>query len=1083
MRKWLLILLLALTGVSCDRTLREDSNDDVPGAGEVTIHFTLPYPEVPATRALAENMEMESLYVAVFGSSGFFKEYKKAQMLHKKDTPYSYERPVYAEDGETIDHWETVQVPQYEFSVTLTLSDKARQIHFLGNGPEFLPSGTADEVLPGLLCEEGTGAFWQMIKVNKIAAEKNGDGSYKLAEDGVSYVPDDATKAAFRDIALIRNWAKIELEALNDSNFTPVSFAVVNKPARGTIVPYSANTTFIQDYQSKSFSYLNDVLEYPGNLPANTRFDTFCPPASAFEKFLDLNFTENTFNGVSRAEGNNAVYLYERTVPSASINPTFVIIYGYYYNPEDVNPDDTKGYYYYKVDLMENQKYYPIYRNFKYRITIRKILAPGQSTPEKAQTSAGSADVSSDIITQHLMDISDGNARLIVSPWIAQTFTKKYDGFKDLKVKFLPDMSSSVANDGSLIELQLIPEDGGVITGTRLVAEEEDEGWIPISITTSSPTDLVRTQTLRIIGHYPGWQPGSSSNLPYLYRDIQITLQNKQVMQVKCDPRVTQEKGTPVTLTVSIPDGLVQSMFPLVFTIEAEDMTLEPDISVTTDNNLPVTYGTSISDHADYVNKQAYQFLRTLSWEEYRRLKTERDSQNNTWRYFNCYFRTNQDNSVTTIWVENDQYFYKAHCDFQGYSIKHFRNLEFTSSIPLNEYAEVTTHFTLERDPFMVETGTFPELLVSVEGLMPNWDDMHAGEAVGTYLYTPTSDDITLPFLTSTDNGEIWVELSAEEYYPARVTGGHFNENLISPLLCGLLGANDASRSNVAYGRVNNVNASKDVIFGYFDDADAPLPAITLKDANGKSLKDKSNLSGVFADVTFPWTPTGPKSTAGDSRYHELTLHTTASLCNLPVDFTLSAKGYVDYHFHTDRFVGRIHTLKVFTNSYLINSTNVPDPSHFSGYDGSDYGYMDIEIVPQDDAPAPVQRTATPKGIALGVDSGGTCVGGRYRINFNCAGYGIFPNQKLFCIQFVFAASARWNGVTISGGFMPASGNMEASHGLLYQYPGGGPNNWMWLMSDPTSSTGYIDIEVGTDYPVVFDKLVVRTFSGNFYTN
>jgi len=1093
MRKWLLILLLALTGVSCDWTLREESATDGSAEGEVTIHFTLPYPEVPATRSLAENMDLHNLYVAVFGSSGFFKEYKKAQLLSRLDDDYIDNVPIYDTDGETVVGTRPVSVPQYEFSVTLTLSEKARQIHFLGNGPEFMPSGSADQVLPGLLCEPGEGAFWQMIRVSKIAAEKNDDGTYKTGTDG-AYVPDYDTKNAFREIALIRNWAKIELDASTDSNFTPISFAVVNKPSRGSIVPYSANTKFIEGYQNMSFKNLNEVLQYPGNLPVSvaTSFDTTCPSEADFKKFDDITYTEDTFDGgrgvVARYREGNAVYLYERTVPSESISPTYVIIYGHYRNPEDL---DNEGDYFYKVDLMEGQKYYPIFRNFKYRINIRKILAPGQATPELATTAAGSADVSSDIITQHLLDISDGTARLIVSPWIAQTFTKKYDGFKDLKVKFLPDMTSSAANDGSLIELQLIPEDGDVILDKRLVTEEIDEGWIPISITTSAPTDLIRTQTLRVIGHYPGW-PAVDSGL-YLYRDIQITVQNKQEMRVTCDPRVLQEKGTPVTVTVSIPDGLVQSMFPLVFTIEAEDMTLEPDISVTTDNNLPVTYGESISEHADFVGKQAYQFLRTLSWEEYRRLKTEQDSQNNTWRYFNCYFRANQDDNVTTIWVDNDQYFKKAHCDYQGYVVKRFNNFEFTSPIPLAEDAVVSVHFNLQRDPYMVSMGTFPEILVRAQGLTPDWDGWWPGEEVGTYLFTPTTDDITLPFHTTTDNGEVSVELSAEEYHTAKVTCGRFNENVIGSYygsnlvsrLYGMVGGNDAGSSNSAYGFVNNVGG-KNLIFGYFDDPEAPLPAITLKyvDSQGNEtpLSNKSNPSGLSSNVAFPWKPTGPKSNSGDSRYHELTLQTIAAYKDIPINFVLSANGYVDFPIHAERFKGnsRIHTLKALTNDYLTGSNvSFQDPPYvFSGYDTKDYGYMQITIEPLDGAPTPIQRTSAPKGIVLGADSeGATQVGARYRVRFKCSDYGNYPHQKLFCTLMVFSANARWNGVTYKS-FEPAS--MTPTFGMVYRYPGNGPNYWMWQVSDNSRDNESIEMVVG-ECPIIFNSFVVRTFSGSLY--
>ena len=82
-------------------------------------------------------------------------------------------------------------------------------------------------------------------------------------------------------------------------------------------------------------------------------------------------------------------------------------------------------------------------------------------------------------------------------------------------------------------------------------------------------------------------------------------------------------------------------MFPLDFTIEAEDMTLTPDNSKP-NNNLPVISGKSISDHDGYAGKTAFQFRKTITWDEYIKLTPYVDSEESSWRVVNCYFKTNR---------------------------------------------------------------------------------------------------------------------------------------------------------------------------------------------------------------------------------------------------------------------------------------------------------------------------------------------------------------------------------------------------------------------------------------------------------
>ena len=119
--------------------------------------------------------------------------------------------------------------------------------------------------------------------------------------------------------------------------------------------------------------------------------------------------------------------------------------------------------------------------------------------------------------------------------------------------------------------------------------------------------------------------------------------ENKIPLTLTCTNPVVSVVETPVTLAVTIHSGLPESMFPMEFIVEPEDMTLTPDMS----QNIEMPFS---SGH----------FIRTLTWNEYTNLPT-----NGKARTFYCYFKTTVAESATTIWVSND-YCYNANVSFQN---------------------------------------------------------------------------------------------------------------------------------------------------------------------------------------------------------------------------------------------------------------------------------------------------------------------------------------------------------------------------------------------------------------------------------
>ena len=671
MRRYLIYLLLLLLSLGCVREL--DILDDralepFPEGEKVTLTFSVPDSEMmPSTKApfshrLGEAAHMDSLFVAVFGSSGYLKEYVKAQKL--KEVSYTYT------DGYGLPH----TVPAHEFQITLTMSAKRRIIHFIGNGPSTLPFGYDYEVIPSLLSKSGEQSLWQIMIVDNISARME-NGRYVKNADGV-YEASESTRQDFTDIPLIKNWSKLSVSVAPGANFELKSFAVINVPTQGTVAPayfdpVTQKNKFIETYQAWTFDQL--TARYDGNLPDGVAFNTSIPTAQDFQNGTNgvIDY-EKVKSGLSQ---DSCLYVYERPVPTRQMPPTAVIVYGKYDNPDDPNPSAHNGkYYYYKIDLMQEGEYYPIYRNFKYELNISKILSFGHMTPEAAAASAGTANVSSDVTTQHLPDISDGEARLVIQPWLAQSFTRRQVNNNILHVKFFDDvMSGRPSMNPNNVTCEILPMDDGadnmitsVSVGDPVFGNEIEMGWRTITFSTTDPTSKARSQTIRITGSY------ETETIPpvtkTLYRDVVITLQPLQDMVVEAELNPGTE--VDVDVTISIPDGLVESMFPLDFIIEPEDMTLTPN-NLVDNNNLPVLSGTSISEHAEYYGKRAFQFQRTLSWSEYQSLPLSMDADGRKWRTVVCKFKTTRRMSATTVWVAND-FFNKAHDAFDNPSNNYF---------------------------------------------------------------------------------------------------------------------------------------------------------------------------------------------------------------------------------------------------------------------------------------------------------------------------------------------------------------------------------------------------------------------------
>jgi len=1141
MRRYFYILLLLLPLFACTREVSplvlEELVDDAPkGTVSVTFSFTVPA-EDPATKALGESSELETMHLAVFGSSGYYKKYVKAEKMRGPDqwtrTCGGVER--------------TVDV--YQFQAELELSNTARIIHFIGNGPSTIRVGNAKEVLPSELSGLWKTGFWQMVELPKIAAQtdidddgneyyvadSDGDGvadgkygehpetdRYVISEETLKYFQyhlegyDDDEKPIFSTesgIPLIRNWSKVCLKNVPGSHFTPISFAVVHVPKQGTLVPYGGITGFIPNYQDIAFDDLTDaegLYAYKGNLPdKEDLFDETIPDASDFVspsgrvRPYDHRYDPNQegYDPGLPEEDEPAVYLYERPVPTDNMPPSFMIVYGTYlnlddpiffdskivdgwparadYNPEadysNHSSDHTEDglsfdeFYngikcYYKVDFMTGGAYYPILRNFKYQVEIKKIEARGFNTPEDAAHSAGSADVSADVNASHLADISDGTRRMAIQPWMAKTFIKADDPSDKvpthLFVKFFDDINAgdggiNIAEkrenaDGELVDCvtwSFIDGDNGVIKEVSIDPPGEDSnnrdvyGWRAIHFRVQEPDmHVAKTQTLRIacMSYLRDGGELINPNEQPLYRDIVITLQPKQDMRVRCEreslPRQTKEAQK---VTISIPDGLPRSMFPLEFIVEPENATLTASTDASTEN-LPVIYGKSIVPGNE--NKSAFQFKRTVTWDAYKEVQPEDVFQDESrWRSFDCHFITNCRDNETEVWVaDKDKYFLagndneESHDGFTNYSS--FFTPVFLTSIP-RDADPASANVRVQTGVYPENVGTDDYFFMEAVNLLPESADGADFEPVGDNLYkfVPTAETIVFNFKTQVDDGNVSLKFKSidDSYVEASLAPWYFRNPSI------LSGYDHNSFSDVAYGHVWSAT-DKWFLVNCLTDTKNANPVISVK-----------NLRGVKEDA-------GSFTSVGTYYEKWFQTETGLSVDPEPVSLTLSAVGYVEETVSAPRFNGEVYSwvmgneLKNLKDGATINKEVTQ---------GTITGRFSLKISSTVEG-----KTPTASGNAIMLPAGG-----HYILNASITSSN--TDVLLYYAQIHYQVS---DGTPLKPYDTRVEPNPDGS--LYTPYPG---NNYVYMWTLPWGVTaGTLVIDAPANRDVIINKMILRGFHG-----
>ena len=651
----------------------------------------------PQSRVMGLNPDLKNLKLAVFDDNGYLLEYVSAtevQLATQNETTYGYK-------------------------VQLRPTDFPTYIHFIGNAPENIQYGTETEAIGRLFTEGGNEAYWQRIELPK-GIKKNGDTF------------DESVTSALTNVRLVRNYAWIQLEN-TATNFKIDSYCVVNTYRKGSIAPYNTSLGEFADFANQQTHA--DLLSegYNGFIPAGAELDKTIPDEDAW-------FKPQT----GQSADSYAYFIYERE--KALSDSPFILVKGEY-KPDSGSPMTR----YYKVDLRDQDgNYFPLIRNFRYKVRITKVMNEGHATAKEAADGSGSGDVSTANETEDYTNISNGVARIFVS-YTDTTLVAQTDELK-LRYKFMvfktTDASGNVLTNEQILNDNVnIATQGEVIDDLVKSNTNASDGWREITISTTALGAMSKSQDIIIKGAVT-----IDEKLYELQRKVTITLTPKYTMQLVCDPtEIVKEQGTPFDVVIKVPGALRPDMFPLDIKLEASNQSMTPDQG----DDLPVVTGKSIVPGKE--TKTTIGFIKQIQYDDYDALPLE-----GGYKSVICHFKSNKAESATPIYADN-KYFNQASTVLGNYVPGTFSNLVFNPSSNLTAGGNAAFSFSMSEIP---ASG---EVYVTLDGLEKAdgenrlvWD---SGKGCYKYMATSTSGSFNLTCIGTKNPAS--VKLSAYHFKDA----------------------------------------------------------------------------------------------------------------------------------------------------------------------------------------------------------------------------------------------------------------------------------------------------------------------------
>lgn len=727
--KYIFIVLCFLA--SCQRAELEDTSSDVPkdqtSLGKATISFSVnvPVPEV-STKAMgdAPYTDIRNLYLIVFDENGYFVEACEAELVGDSDKTHGEHKN------------------ERNYTVTLSLTDQKRIIHFIANCPaDQIRYGNEYEVISNMYVTKGQAietAYWYRVQVPYIL----------LKDDNVNLK--DEIREKLTCVPLLRNYTQITVKrgtGLTDDEFKLESFAVYNTINVGTVAPYNKyGQTFQMFYDADGLYTYDELLElgYEGHALARATLDnTLVDESPANTDFIA---PEAPF------------YMYERKISVHTSeedkwdeSPAHIIIKGKYNNSATST--------YYKLDLVRkvgtgtdiDNQYYNLLRNFKYVFTLNDVNGPGYSLLADAMANPAGNNLSGATDTQGFTNLSDGQGRIFVS--YADTTLVTSDNIK-LKYKYIPDLRDAdvTANDRVSIRPAITDQSGAVIKSLVSTTGPDSEGWTTFEFSIQDIGAIEKNQEIKL----------HVSDNPNLHKTIRYSLRRPYAMEVKCDPKkIYAGIGKEISLKIGIPDDLTENLFPLDFMIEVDKLSLGPDTKKGT--ILSVEGGKSIIPEPEKAGKQTFHYHYILEYDSYPSLPVI-----NGQKVINIDWVTNTFSSAATVYVVNKYFntgsdnFTNVDKSFNGLIVDPgtiFYGTGETASISFN-LDDKDTEFSSRTVKVMLNGLTRGDATINGGTFENNID--------GGFTIRPTAKTITINnLLTTTLDGNVSFSVSEDNYADA----------------------------------------------------------------------------------------------------------------------------------------------------------------------------------------------------------------------------------------------------------------------------------------------------------------------------
>ena len=780
MKKILYTLITTLLLISChddEMISNVPSSKDEGKLVELKVSLHIPDMQKSNSRAFDEGsldyFASYPLQMVVFDGNGYLKEFLNV-INEPADTDLT-STGIYAR---TIDETNN----EIDFKVRLHEAVSKRIIHVIVNSPkdsyEFGDESTLISNLSVSLNSDlsGNDTYWQRVELPNII--------------------ENTTPASLSRIPMIRNFAKITVSpdgvtVPNGVIFTYKGFVVMNVWNKGTVAPYQGNGGFAQlnnGEEMNSYRVIKDEKNYEGIWPSD---------ANLVYNDIDEVGTDAHPLIMNTESGLTPFYMYERrnTYVSDDIPSTYILVKANYggadcwYKLDLVHDVDAQGKMITDPDnqTVVGKQYYNIIRNFHYAITIDVVTGAGYSTAEEASRRPASNNLSGSVDIRDLTNISDAVNRLFVN---YTDITLVNDGSYDtnnklqatIKYKYV-GANNNVSNDDVIItELPIDVEEDCLVKFQKANADEN--GWRTVTVTFDS--DKLPSSYLDVFTNKLQFSKNGLS------REVDFNIRGIIPMIVECKPsKVPTGVKQQVAANILIPNGITldndpYQLFPLEFWVEAEELTISPDVVRNkaaikqSPYEMPVASGTSIIPSKAAVNKQTFRYKRTITYEEYNNLElktvnytTDVDGYalstpiTGDYKVIPCYFLTNTKNSGSKVYAQNELFTLKRVGKFTN-DAQDIKNATLTDTGIYGIDQTATLTFTaVTADTYTITSGNLSEPSRRVSQTV-KFEEANAQASVD--LVTATWDKTSMATIIAPDGTEYDIMAEARKILPMKAT-------------------------------------------------------------------------------------------------------------------------------------------------------------------------------------------------------------------------------------------------------------------------------------------------------------------------